>query len=127
MKYLNKAILTVILLGVFSSANASVVHIWNCNLHDGKSGDDVVALSSSWLAAARTMEGGKDLNVYINFPMAANAGIGGFTFVLIAPDPATWGLFMNGYEGSAAAKADSEWDAAADCSSNSLWESVSIE
>ena len=127
MKTMTKMILAALLLGVFSCANASVVQVWKCTRHEGKTDADIEKASSAWLAAAKNMQGGADLEVYHSYPMAANAGVGGFEFVLIAPDPATWGTFMAGYGGSAAAKADEDWDKVADCSGSALWNSTAIK
>ena len=73
------------------------------------------------------MKGGADLKAYHEFPMAAQAGQGGFNFVLIAPDAATWGEFWNNYGGSDAAKADEAWDKVAACSGSSLWNSNAVK
>ena len=73
------------------------------------------------------MKGGKDLEVYVEFPIAAAAGDGGFSFVLIAADTKTWGVFNNDYANSPAAKADEAWAEIATCSASSLWQSVKIE
>lgn len=127
MKTMTKMILTALLLGAFSCANASVVQVWKCTLHEGKTDADIEKASSAWLAAAKSMKGGADLEVYHSYPLAANAGEGGFEFVLIAPDAATWGAFWNEYSGSAASKTDADWNQAADCSGSSLWNSTAIK
>ena len=74
----------------------------------------------------KAMEGGADLRVLIEYPIAANAGTGEFTFVLIAPDFKTWGVFMDGYDDSAAAEVDEAWFDMATCSSSGVWESIEI-
>ena len=73
------------------------------------------------------MQGGSELKAYHGLPLAANAGSGGFNFVLVAPEAATWGTFWNSYGGSAAAQADEEWDNVAGCSGSSLWNSNAIK
>ena len=120
------AVLSMILLAGSAFAD-SVVQVWHCTLNDGKSGDDVIVVSEAWLKAAKTMEGGAGLEVYIEFPIAATPGAGGFNFVLVAADAKTWGLFMNDYDDSPAAKADETWDEVADCSGSDLWQSIEIE
>ena len=120
------AVLSMILFAGSAFAD-SVVQVWHCTLNDGKSGEDVVAVSEAWLKAAKTMAGGANLEVYIEFPLAASPGAGGFSFVLVAADVKTWGLFNNDYDGSPAAKADEAWDEVADCSGSDLWESIEIE
>lgn len=126
MKNTTRMFLGALLLGAFSCASADVVQVWQCTLHDGKTGADIDKASSAWLAAAKGMQGGSDLKVYHEFPLAANAGQGGFNFVLAAPDAATWGTFWNNYDDSAASKADADWDDVADCSGSSLWNSNAV-
>jgi len=41
-----------------------------------------------------------------------------------APSLAEWGTFMDGYEGSAAAKVDKKFAEVGDCPDSALWESV---
>ena len=126
MKTIKKTILVLILLGLYANANADVVQVWKCTLHDGKTSDDVIKASSAWLAAAKTMKGGGELKVYVEFPLAASPGPDGFNFVTIAPDAESWGVFQGGYESSAAAKADEAWYEAAQCSGSSLWNSTKV-
>lgn len=112
---------------IISPASAdSILQIWSCKLHDGKSQADAEAVSAAWLKAAKTMEGGKDLKVYHDYPIAANAGDGEFAFVMVANDAKTWGLFNNNYDESPAAKADEEWTKVASCSRSAIWASVEI-
>ena len=127
MKTFTKTLLGVLLLGSVASANAAVVQVWTCTLNEGKTGADIMQASSAWLAAAKGQKGGADIKVYHEFPLAATAGSGGFNFVMILPDAETWGVFTGGYEGSAAAKADDEWNKVASCSGSSLWESVAVK
>jgi hypothetical protein len=127
MRTISKVILAALLLGVFSCANAAVVQVWKCKVNQGKSDADVEKASSAWLAAAKSMKGGESLEVYHSYPMAANAGERGFEFVLVAPDAATWGAFWNDYDGSAASKADADWNDVASCSGSDLWNSKAIE
>ena len=105
----------------------SVVQIWSCELHDGKTMADIVELSSAWLKAAKEMEGGEDLEVTLEFPMAANVSNDSFNFVLTAADTKTWGVFMNDYSDSAATEVDEAWFEVASCSSSSLWNSIDME
>jgi hypothetical protein len=127
MKIALKTIVAVLLLGAITCAHASVIQVWKCTANEGKSDADIEKASSAWFAAAKTMKGGENLEVYHSYPMAADAGERGFEFVLIAPDPATWGIFWNEYEGSAASKADAAWNSVARCSGSALWNSKAIE
>ena len=118
---------TVMFLFAVPASADSVLQIWECNLNDGKTGADLVAVSSAWLKAAKTMEGGEDMKVTVEFPIAANAGDGDFFFVMAVDDTKTWGIFNNDYADSPAGIADEAWGEVATCSSSSLWASVDIE
>ncbi|MCJ7555824.1 MAG: hypothetical protein MUP90_02785 [Gammaproteobacteria bacterium] len=110
-----------------NTADARVLQVWNCTLNDGKTVADVEKVSADWLKAVHSMESGKKFEVYLNFPMTGNAEEGSFLFVMIAPDGASWGAFEDSYPGSAASKADAAWNAVADCSGSSLWNSMKME
>ena len=105
----------------------SIVQLWSCKLNDNKTTADLVAVSSVWLKAAKSMEGGKDLEAYLEFPIAADAGGGDFTFVMVVADTKTWGVFNHDYPDSPAGEADEAWGEVATCSASSLWASVEIE
>lgn len=106
----------------------SIVHIWTCELNDGKSGDDLISASSDWLKAAKSIEGGEDLEAYLEFRLAANVGDDNFNFVLIAPDLKSWGAWYGDSDSDAVLQdANDAWFEVAACSSSSLWNSVEIE
>ncbi len=124
------ALLTTTLMLLFSaSAFAdSVVHIWTCEFNDGQTYEDLVAATSSWLEVAKSIEGGADLEVYLEFRIAADIGDYSFNFVLIAADTKTWGTWYGGDDpDSAMQDANTAWNEVATCSGSSLWTSVEIE
>jgi len=119
---------SVMLLFTASAFADSVVHIWTCELNDSKTGADAEAASSAWLKVAKSMEGGEDLEVYLEYPIAANVGDGSFNFVLIAADERTWGVWYGSADpDSAMQDANTAWSEVAACSGSSLWFSVEIE
>jgi hypothetical protein len=119
---------SVMMLFTASAFADSVVHLWTCELNDGKTGEDVVAASSAWLKAAKSVEGGEELEVYVEFRIAANVGDDSFNFVLIAADEKTWGTWYGGSDPSSAMEeANAAWSEVAACSGSSLWFSVEIE
>ncbi len=105
----------------------SVVQLWNCKINDDKTTADLVAVSEAWLKAAKSMKGGEELEVYLDFPIAAQAGDGDFTFVMVIGDTKLWGVFNDGYPDSPAGEADEAWAEVATCSGSSIWASVPIE
>ena len=115
---------TILALSVFAScsvAHAGVVQVWYCTLNEGKTVEEVTEASSDWIAAAKTVKGGDKLEIYHEFPLAADAETGRFNFIMIAPDARTWGDFMDGYRNSEARKADDDWGEVATCSGGALW------
>ena len=98
-----------------------------CEQDDEASSQDLQAVASKWLKAAKQMKGGDKLEVYLHFPIVAQMGETDFAFVLVAPSLAEWGVFMDGYEGSAAQSHDAEWDELAACPDSALFRSVKIK
>jgi hypothetical protein len=127
MKKITNIILIALFAGSFSLANASVIQVWECSLKDGKTNEELNAVSSAWLKATKSMEGAEAIEAYHNYPVAAYAGNGGFNFIVITPDFEIWGKLMAAYDGSASQKADEAWNEVAECKGNSLWESQKIE
>jgi hypothetical protein len=102
--------------------------MWKCEIDDDATEDQVVKGAQKWLAAARTMEGGKNLNAYVHFPVAVNAmGEHDAVFVVTAPTFKEWGKFWDGYEGSPAAKVDKANEEFVVCPDSGLWESIKVE
>ena len=127
MKSTIKLLIAALFAGSLSLANASVVEVWQCQLKDGKTVDDLKAASSAWLAAVKSMEGGAEVEVYHNFSVVAYNGENGFNFISITPDLAVWGKLAEAYPDSAAQKADVAWSEVADCKGNSLWSSEKVK
>lgn len=103
-------------------------HVWTCELNAGKSINDARAVSLLWLQAARTMKGGEQLQVFVNYPIVVSSSGSRFDFVVRSPSLAAWGSFYDGYDpGSAVGKADEEFAEVATCSGSTMWESIKVE
>jgi len=130
---MNKKLLTSLaasILLLFSAAASadSVLHIWECELNDGKTSQDAVDASSAWLKVAKSLEGGEDLEVFVDFRIAADVGDDNFNFVLAAADEKTWGTWYGADDPDGAMEAANvAWAEVAACSASSLWFSVEIE
>jgi hypothetical protein len=106
----------------------SVLHIWKCKINDGYTGADVTAASVAWLEAARKVEGGADMDVFLDWPIAAHVGDGEFNFVMAVADEQTWGTFYGSEAASDAMEAaNTAWTEVAACSSSSMWYSNELE
>lgn len=106
-------------LGISAIARADVAQAWQCQLVDGKTSDDVMALSRSWLKAAKGIDNRARVRIYS--PVAADAEEGSFIFVFYLPDFAAWGKFNDAYPGSPVAQVDAGWNAVAPCKVSGLW------
>ena len=102
--------------------------VWSCELKPGKSLDEARAVARTWLAAARSMENGERLQVFIRYPIIVGESENRFDFVVRAPSLAVWGAFYDTYDdGSPVADADLKFAEVASCSGSSLWESIGVE
>ena len=128
MKKIIIASLTASVMFLFTaSAFADVIQSWSCKLNDDKTPADLVAASSVWLKAAKSNEGGEDVEAFLEVPIAADTGDDDFTFLLVFADRKTWGVFTNDYPNSPAGEAEEAWGEVATCLGSSLWELVEIE
>ena len=121
MRKVTASITTSILLLLSMSVSADVAQVWQCQLADGKTNDDAMAISKSWLDAAKGISANARVRVY--FPVAADADTGSFIFAFYLPDFKSWGEFSDAYPGSPVAQIDAnEWDDTAPCKQVSgLW------
>ncbi len=115
---------TLLLLSM--SASADVAQVWQCEFAEGKTNDDLIALSNSWLAAAREIDDSASGRLY--FPVAGDSKEGSFIFVFYLPDFTSWGEFLDAYAGSPVEEIDAVWNETAPCEDVSeLWDVVDLE
>ena len=121
------AIVCILLLVAAPAYSGSALQVFACQQDENATEAQLEAVASAWLKAAKLMKGGENLEVYLNYPSAAQMDENDFMFILIAPSFSEWGVFMDGYKGSPASKVDAEMGDLADCPDSSLWESEKIE
>lgn len=103
-------------------------HVWTCVLNPGRSLDDARAVSGAWLAAARSMPGGEQLQAHIRYPIIVGDSENRFDFVVRAPSLAAWGAFYDRYDdGTPVAVADTKFAEVARCPGSTMWESIRVE
>lgn len=127
MKTLTRLMIISILMIFASPAYSDAIQIFNCEYIGEATEDDVFDMSAKWLAAAKTIKGGKDLQVVVRFPIAASVDDIDFKFVLVLPTFADWGAFTDNYEASKLIEIDDELEKIADCNDASLWEGEAVE
>jgi len=107
--------------------SAEVLHALQCEQDDDVTDEKVEAISTEWLKAAKTIKGGENLRLRLQFPVAAKVGEVDLVMLVVAPSFAEWGSFMDGYPGSAAEAVDEKYEDVMDCGNGTLWESVEIK
>ena len=108
----------------------SILNIWSCKLNDEKTEDDLMKVSSAWLKVAKGMDGGADIEAFVEYAIFSNTPNtedGSFSFVLETPDLKSWAALYNDYPDSPLGKAEEAWGEVATCSARSFWDSVEIE
>ena len=124
MRFMFISILMMVAAPAWSDA---ALHIVTCQQNDELTDEKLEAFSAEWLKAAKTVKGGENLELRLNFPVAAKAGDIDVAIMLIAPSFAAWGEFMDNYAGSAAEDADAKQQDGLDCANGTLWESFKVK
>ena len=107
--------------------SAAVLHVIHCQQDDELSDAKLETMSAEWLKAAKTVKGGENLKLRLNFPIAAKMGEVDVVVLVLAPSFTEWGAFMDNYPESAAEAVDEKYVDDLDCGNGSLWESVLFE
>ena len=122
MKKLLSLMIVSLFMLVASPVYAEAIQIFNCEYEGDATEDDVFDMAGKWLAAAKTLKGGENLQVVIRFPVAASVDDIDFKFVLVTPTFAEWGEFTDAYEASKLQEIDDELYKIADCNDASMWD-----
>ena len=126
MRKIIASIATATLLLLSMSASADVAQVWECKFADDTTGDDLMAMSKTWLDAAREINDSASVRVY--FPVAADAEEDTYIFVFYLPDFTAWGEFTDAYPDSPVAEVDARWDEElGPCDVSGLWFSEDVE
>jgi hypothetical protein len=127
-----KTAIHLILVSIFLIAagpvySGSIVQIFHCEQDADATEEQLEAVASEWLKAARGMKGGEQLQLYLRYPVVADMGEYDFAFVIQAPSLEVWGKFHDSYPGSEASKVDDKFHELADCPDSALWEGIKVE
>jgi hypothetical protein len=120
-------IISVLLLVAAPTWADDVRHVYHCVQEAGAHDDALAEIASEWLAAARKLEGGENLQVHVHFPVAADVGDVDFLFVVVAPSFLEMGKFLHAYDGSPLEEIDDRFDQLASCPNSALWDSITID
>src|SRR5210317_1094495 len=102
-----------LLLSAVVSADP-VMLVFTCELKEGHTKEEAMAVNAKWLKWARAT-GGSD-EITSSFVSTVIGDMGGFMWVDTYPDIATWGKIADGDSGL-----DDEFDAVSTCSGNRMY------
>jgi len=108
-------------------SGGSAVHIYHCMQEEQGSDEELEAIVAEWLAAAKKVKGGENMEMFVYFPVAVDQGDNDFNLMLITPTFAEMGAFIDAYAGSPLEEIDDRFDKLASCANSSMWEGVAIE
>jgi hypothetical protein len=104
------------------------LQMWRCELVNDATEEQVMEMAQKWLAAARTLKGGKNLDLYVNFPVVVNATREiDMVLMLVAPSFEEWGEFWDGYGNSPAADVEDASHSVFVCPDSVLWETFKVK
>jgi len=130
--------LVVVAAPVYSAAAADpaspdtsyeVVQIWECEMDDGTTEEQVEAMAQRWLNAIRQTPGGAAAKLSVLFPaVVSDTDQTDFYLVLNAPSFANWGKLLDAStDDSPIAKADELLTGKVTCPDSMLWEAHNIQ
>ena len=125
--FLQLMFISILMMLAAPAWSDAALHTILCEQDDDVTDEQVEAISAEWLKAAKTVKGGENLELYLNFPVAAKVGEVDVALIMIAPSFAEWGAFMDNYPDSAAEAVDEKYEDDLDCGNGTLWESLKIE
>jgi len=117
------AMISILMMLAAPAFAGSIVSVYNCQQSDSASEDDVIDAATDWLAEAKKIKGGENLEVRVMFPVAAVMGGNDFMFVVISPSFTEWGVFQDAYSNHEVAGEDKKYADIANCDDSALWES----
>ncbi len=121
-------LVAVMMIAVAPSFAGEATQMWRCELDDDATEEQVMEGAQKWLAAAKTMKGGKNLEAYVYHPVVVNAtNQVDLLIVLVAPTFKEWGEFWDGYPDSPAAAVEEETNKVFICPDSVLWQAYKVE
>jgi hypothetical protein len=125
--FLQLMIVSLLMVMAAPAWSTEVLHALQCEQDDDVSDEKVEAISAEWLKAVKTIKGGENLRLRLQFPVAAKVGEVDLVVIMVAPSFTEWGEFMDNYPGSAAEAVDEKYADDLDCGNGTLWESIEIK
>ena len=125
--FLRLMFISILMMLAAPAWSDAALHTILCEQGEEMTDEKVEAISAEWLKAVKTVKGGENLLLRLQFPVAAKVGEVDLVVIMVAPSFAEWGEFMDNYPGSAAEAVDEKYAGDLDCGNGTLWESVEIK
>ena len=120
-------LISALMIAAAPAYSSSAMQMWQCEMDDGATEQDVKAGAANWLKAAKKLNGGEKMEAYVYFPIAVNAtGEMDLMYVITTPTFEAWGKFWDAYGGSEAAKIEVENQKFVVCPDSVVWESFKV-
>ena len=128
MKNLLGLVFVALLLVVAAPAfSGEAVHMFKCEIDDEADEEMIEAHAKVWLAAAKKLDGGANLEAYVLFPVAVNAtGEMDAMFIVTHPSFSEFGKWWDAYPDSDAADIEEDAMEMVVCPDSVVWESVKV-
>ncbi len=118
----------VLMIAVAPTFAGVAAQMWKCELGEDATEAQVMEGARKWLAAAKTVQGGKNFEAFVYHPVAVNfPDNSDLMFVVIAPSFKEWGEFWDAYPDSPAAEVEEETDKFIICPDSVVWEATTVE
>ena len=121
------ACLMVVVAAPSHAETGAAWQVFECEILDETTEDQIVALAEKWLDTAKSMKGAEGIEVHVLFPVSAEMGENDFKLLLKVPSFAAWGALWDVYDESAAADVEDTWSQMFDCPDSGLFEGFKIE
>ena len=83
--FIRMMIASILLIMAAPAWSGEVLHALQCEQDEEVSDEKVEAITAEWLKAAKTIKGGENLRVRMNFPVAAKMGEVDVVVLIVAP------------------------------------------
>ena len=125
--FMRLALVALLVVVAAPSYSGEAWQAFTCEIVGEATEDQVLAMGSEWLKAAKSMKGGENIEIHVAFPVAAQMGESDFRLLIKMPTIKEWGEFWDGYHGSPASKVDVKYQDMIECPDSRLFEHVKIK
>ena len=120
-------LISMLMIVAAPAYSQEVIQAFQCSMDEDATDDAIMALAKEWVAAAKKMKGGENIEVTMHQPIVGEMGERDFVFLLKAPSLEEWAVFTAGYADSALEDIDDKLEELCDCPDSALWDIEKVE